>query len=326
MCVYGPVASNLSGRTLKVCPVPARTCTCSCVYCHHGATKKARGVRRDFQNRSVVLERILDVCGRSHPDFITFTGGGEPTLDLSLGWLIRETRRLAKVPVAAVTNGTLLYRQDVRQDLARADVVISSLDAGTEELFLDIKRPHGSLDFARVQGGLLRLKEELRGELWLDVMLVRRMNDGPEALKAIRTVIDQVEPDVVRVKVPFRPPAESRALPPSPEALAGAIRLLGPRARKFDAGEEPIECWESSSFNRVIGTICACRPIPLARAREIEGRLRSPGALQRMIEIGDLVPREWQGERFLYAGNEGTKKPPTTTRMGVRDVHHSARH
>jgi len=130
-------------------------------------------------------------------------------------------------------------------------------------------------------------------------MLVRDLNDGPDALAEIRRVIDRVGPDEVRVKVPFRPPAESWVLPPTPGDHAKAARMLGPTVRAFEPVEGWIEPCAFSDATRAIATIAACHPLRLSQARELERSLRSPGALLRMIEVGDLRLTEWQGGRFL---------------------------
>jgi len=166
MCVYGPVASNGLGRALKVCPVPAETCTGSCVYCHLGGPDRVMAQRRVFRERNALLQRITDVSRKAGTRYVTFTGGGEPTLERNLGWLVGETQSRAGVRVAVETKGMLLHRRDVRQDLAQADVVITSLDAGSEDRFLAINRPHGSLDFSRFLEGLLRFREEFAGSGW----------------------------------------------------------------------------------------------------------------------------------------------------------------
>ncbi len=326
MCVYGPVASMGLGRSLKVCPVPAETCTSSCIYCHLGLPDRVTVRRRAFHERNGLLQRILDVCRKARPDYVTFTGGGEPTLERNLGWLVRETRKRADVPVAVETKGTLLHRRDVRQDLAQADLVISSVDAGTEDLFLEINRPHVALDFVHVRDGLLQFRDDFNGNLWLDVMLVRDLNDGPDALAEIRKRLDQVGTGQVRVRVPFRPPAESSVRPPTREILARAVQILGVTARAFEPVFGRIEPCAFSEATRAISTIAACHPLRLSQAAELERDLRSPGALSRMIEVGDLLVTEWQGELFLrnrpgmpqHAAAKSMAKSGENDRRGAR--------
>ena len=183
------------------------------------------------------LKRVIDVeQSHSEIDFVTFVGEGEPTLCKSLGWLIRKTKELADVPIAVDTNGSLLYREDVRNDLLPADVVMPSLDAGTAETFRKINRPHRGLDFRTVVDGMARFRQEYDGELWMEIMLVKGLNDAEEELNAIKRRLEPIEPDRTYINVPIRPPAEPWAIPPDNGAIGLAHAILGD-VRVVDEGE-----------------------------------------------------------------------------------------
>ncbi|MCK4398815.1 MAG: radical SAM protein [Methanophagales archaeon] len=231
--VYGPVPSRRLGRSLGVSPIPFKTCNYSCVYCQLGRTTHMTNQREDFFPPEEVLNEIKRVIepevesNHSEIDFVTFVGEGEPTLCKSLGWLIRKTKEIADIPIAVDTNGSLLYRKDVRNDLSQADVVMPSLDAGTAETFRKINRPHRGIVFEAVVEGMEKFRQEYDGEIWVEVMLVKGLNDSEEELEAIKSRLEHIEPNRTYINVPIRPPAEPWAVPPDKESIALAHAILG---------------------------------------------------------------------------------------------------
>ena len=210
--VYGPVPSRRLGRSLGVGPIPFKTCDYSCVYCQLGRTTHMTNQRKDFFPPEELLNeirRVIEVeSSHREIDFVTFVGEGEPTLCKSLGWLIRKTKEIADIPIAVDTNGSLLYREDVRDDLSQADVVMPSLDAGTAETFRRINRPHRGIVFEAVVEGMEKFRQEYDGEMWVEVMLVKGLNDSEEELEAIKSRLSPLEPNRTYINVPIRPPAE----------------------------------------------------------------------------------------------------------------------
>ena len=229
--VYGPVPSRRLGRSLGVNPIPLKTCNYSCVYCQLGRATQMTNQRRDFFPPEEILNEIKRAIelhsGRGEIDFVTFIGEGEPTLCKSIGWLIRETKEIADMPIAVDTNGSLLYREDVRNDLSQADVVMPSLDAGTAETFRKINRPHRGIGFEAVVEGMEKFRQEYDGEIWLEVMLVKGINDSEKELEAIKSRLEKIGPDRIYINVPIRPPAESWAVPPDKDTIALAYTILG---------------------------------------------------------------------------------------------------
>ncbi len=231
--VYGPVPSRRLGRSLGVGSIPFKTCDYSCVYCQLGRTTHMPNQRKDFFPPEELLNEIKRAIepeaesSRSEIDFVTFVGEGEPTLCKSLGWLIRKTKEIADIPIAVDTNGSLLYREDVRNDLSEAEVVMPSLDAGTAETFRRINRPHRGIDFEVVVEGMEKFRQEYDGEMWVEVMLVKGLNDSEEELEAIKSRLSPLKPNRTYINVPIRPPAEPWAVPPDKESIALAHAILG---------------------------------------------------------------------------------------------------
>jgi len=232
--VYGPVPSRRLGRSLGIDPLPFKTCNQNCVYCQLGRTRPLTSRRCCHTSATQVVEevRLTLESGKAGPlDWLTFVGSGEPTLHGGLGTMIRAVRRFAPVPIAVITNGSLLCRPEVRKELNCADAVLTCLDAGTELLYRRIHRPHPELVFDQLLAGLLDFRRAFGGQLWIDVMLVKNVNDSDQAMEGIARVLARVMPDRIHVTVPTRPPAERWVEPASRERLLYARRLFGEIAR-----------------------------------------------------------------------------------------------
>jgi wyosine [tRNA(Phe)-imidazoG37] synthetase (radical SAM superfamily) len=174
-------------------------------------------------------------------DWITFVGSGETTLHAGIGWLIGEVKKITNIPVAVITNGSLLFISSVRDALAAADAVLPSLDAGTPELYKTINRPHPYITYERYIQGLITFREEFRGKFWLEVMLVQGLNDTREALEAIAGKMALIKPDKIHIGIPYRPPVEVWVQVPDESAIMRATSILGevaevvhPQEGRFD--------------------------------------------------------------------------------------------
>ena len=228
--VFGPVPSRRLGRSLGVDPVPLKTCDFNCVYCQLGRTWHLEKKRKAFFNVSDIVAEIatgLSCSGSDDVDWITFVGSGETTLFSRLGSLIQYVKALTDVPVAVITNGSLLNDPHVRKELSVADAVLPSLDAGAEILFRRMNRPHRDLSFDRQVAGLIEFRQVFNGILWVEVMLVGNLNDSSSNLRNIAAVLERVEPDGIHISVPTRPPAEPWVVPPTRESLERATSILG---------------------------------------------------------------------------------------------------
>lgn len=177
------------------------------------------------------MEEALSNHKPGEIDWVTVVGSGEPTLHIGLGWMIRRVKELTKLPVAVISNGSLLYLVEVRQELFAADAVMPSLDAGSAELYRQINRPHPETTFERLVKGLIAFQREYTGELWIEVMLVQGLNDSEEALRGIADVLRMIRPDEVHINRPTRPPAETWVRPPDDAGLKRALAILGDVAK-----------------------------------------------------------------------------------------------
>ncbi|MFH1596513.1 MAG: radical SAM protein [Pseudomonadota bacterium] len=227
--LFGPVPSRRLGLSLGVDLIPRKTCPYNCIYCEVGPTTRPSLKRFPYQAQAIIGE-LAEYLGRPdrQVDFITLTGSGEPTLNLDLGRIIGEIKSMTTTPVAVLTNGALLYLPEVRRELAAADVLLPSLDAAREETFQLINRPLAGFSLAQLLAGLTAFRREYRGQLWLEVLLLKGVNDAEAELTALRRVLAELAPDKVQLNTSVRPVVENWARAPSREEMEAAAAFLGP--------------------------------------------------------------------------------------------------
>jgi len=238
--IYGPIPSRRLGQSLGVDPIPLKTCNWNCVYCQLGRSVPLINERREYVPRAAImaeLETALTAHAPGEIDYISFVGSGEPTLHSGLGWLIRQTKAITDIPVAVITNGSTLYLPDVRAELCAADVLMPTLSAGSADLHMAIHRHHPALNFARHVDGIIALRAEYAGPLWIEVMLIHGMNDSQQALTDLAAMLAHVQPDEVHITLPTRPPSETWVEPPDHEGLMRATAILGDIAHVVQPGE-----------------------------------------------------------------------------------------
>ena len=246
--IFGPVPTRRLGQSLGIDPVPLKTCNWNCVYCQLGRSIPMVNERKEFYPADEILAEAKNALLSHQPgeiDWVTFVGSGETTLHANLGWLLREVKKITGLPVAVITNGSLLHLSEVRQELLAADAVLPSLDAGTPELYQHINRPYPGLSFESFLDGLISFSEEYQGNLWVEVMLVKDLNDTEDQLNKIASALQQIKPDEIHIMQPTRPPVETWVKPPSDDGLRRALDILGDTARvihpasgSYDLGEE----------------------------------------------------------------------------------------
>jgi wyosine [tRNA(Phe)-imidazoG37] synthetase (radical SAM superfamily) len=320
--VFGPVPSRRLGRSLGVDPVPLKTCNYSCVYCQLGRTRSLTHKRRAFFSVSEIMAEVattLDHSGSDSIDWITFVGSGETVLNSRLGSLIRFTKSISDLPVAVITNGSLLHLPEVREDLSAADAVLPSLDAGNDSLYASINRPHHDFSFAHNVDGLIQFRREFEGQLWVEVMLLGNVNDSPEALFEIAAILAKVEPDEIHISTPIRPPAEPWVELPSEESLERASSILGSVTRVLRPIEVEVETDVEEGLIDAILTVVSRHPmqeIEVVRSlsRWVPGRVLE--SLSALANSGDVRVIERHGKRFWCSAD--TEFPDEKTAFEVR--------
>ena len=209
--VYGPVPSRRLGRSLGIDPMPLKTCNYQCIYCQLGKTTNFTNERKNYFPKYDIIEEMKKAIRQNEGgfDYLTFVGSGEPTLYKDLKKLILAAKEFSNKPICVITNGGLLYDKEVRNDLLLADVVLPSLDAGDEKSFIKINRPHPSIKFESVIQGFIDFKKEFKSKFWIEIMLMKGINDSKDELLKIKEKIDLIQPDRIDINVPIRPPVEN---------------------------------------------------------------------------------------------------------------------
>ncbi len=227
--VFGPVPSRRLGRSLGVDVVPYKTCTYDCIYCQLGRTTCRTNERKEW----VLLEDVVSEVKSglsTRPDYITLSGSGEPTLFSRLGDLIDRIKGMTNVPIALLTNGSLLWQPEVRREVQDVDLLIPSLDAGDEAMFRRVNRPHEAVSFDRLIDGLMASREVCRGRYWLEVFLLADCTAIEAEVKKLAHYAGLIKPDRIQINTVTRPPAESFAAGVSRERLDELSRLFDPPA------------------------------------------------------------------------------------------------
>ena len=226
--LYGPVPSRRLGRSLGIDIIPPKICTLDCVYCQIGKTSQKSIDRKNYVPVEQILTELKEKLAQGlQADFITISGSGEPTLNIKLGQIIEEIKKITNIPVAILTNGTLLSRPDVRADCARADVVLPSLDAGDTETFEQINRPHKDISIEKLIDGLCKFREEFTGQIWLEVFFVEGVNTDTDQIAKIAEAIKRINPDKVQLNTAVRPTIEPSVKKVTAEKLQAIASQMG---------------------------------------------------------------------------------------------------
>ena len=229
--VYGPVPSRRLGRSLGVDLVPHKVCSYDCVYCQLGRTKKKTIERKAYVPMEAILNQVQEKLSEGiSADYITLAGSGEPTLNTEIGALIRELKKHSEIPVAVLTNSSLLGNGQVREALMGADAVLPSFDAHDQEGFETINRPHPAINFETMVDGLIAFRKEYPGEIWLEVFILEGINATEADALEFKYWIEKVNPQKVHVNTAVRPTAETYVRRVPVQEMAKLCSIIGGRA------------------------------------------------------------------------------------------------
>jgi wyosine [tRNA(Phe)-imidazoG37] synthetase (radical SAM superfamily) len=301
--LYGPVPSRRLGRSLGIDLIPRKICTYDCIYCQVGKTTEKTLVRKEYIAQEEVLEEVRAFLseGNTPIDHFSLSGSGEPTLHSQIGSVIKEIKGVSPIPVAVLTNGSLLYLEEVRDDLRQADILLPSLDAVSREVFLRINRPHKGISVERVIEGLVEFRKVYPGQIWLEILFCRGVNDGENELRQMKRVLERIRPDRIHINTVVRPPAESWAAPLDLEEMEKIQTFFGEKASiisEFD--RHPLSLSERDIKREILG-ILRRRPLSLTDLSkwmkisqdELDGHLRP------MVEEGKINVRSF-GDSVYY--------------------------
>jgi wyosine [tRNA(Phe)-imidazoG37] synthetase (radical SAM superfamily) len=273
--LFGPVPSRRLGMSLGVDLIPHKICTLNCVYCECGATTGLTHERKAYVPVEEVYSELKDFFKNNpDPDYLTFSGAGEPTLHSKLGEVIAFLKELRpSIPVAVLTNGTLFSDPEVRAELMQADLVLPSLDAATDLSLRRVNRPQRSLKAADYVNGLVHFSRQFNGEIWLEILILPGYNDGEENLKALKKAIGEIQPNRIQLNTLDRPGSIEGLLPARMTQLQEIATFFGhsqveiiapPQERKHERS------YRSDVESAIMETISR-RPCTLADLEKILG-------------------------------------------------------
>jgi wyosine [tRNA(Phe)-imidazoG37] synthetase (radical SAM superfamily) len=305
MKAYGPVPSRRLGQSLGINHVPPKVCTYSCVYCQLGRTDRMRCERRGFYPTMEIVRDVEEQVRKARErderiDYLTFVPDGEPTLDVNLGREIELLEPLG-IKMAVLSNASLMWMEEVREDLLGADWVSLKVDAVTDDVWHRVDRPHGKLDIDTVLEGMREFAGEFEGELSTETMLIRGLNDDGEEAGRIAAFLKELDPDKAYVAIPTRPPAEAWVEPADEEAVNRAYQI-------FDGGLRHVEYligYEGNAFaftGNVEEDLLSITSVHPMREEGVEGLLSRAGSdwgvVERLMEGEKLVELEHLGKKF----------------------------
>lgn len=219
--IFGPVISRRLGISLGIDLVPHKVCSLDCVYCECGQTTELTSERKEYVPFGEVISELDRYMAENpKPDYITFSGSGEPTLNSRIGEVVKHIKsKYPDISLALLTNGTLLSDPQVRKEILDCDLVLPSFDAATEKAFLKINRPSNQISLKDYLRGLVELRQEFKGKIWLEVFILPGYNDTEEDLSAMKEAIIRIKPDSVQLNTLDRPGAVEGLVPESREML-----------------------------------------------------------------------------------------------------------
>lgn len=303
--IFGPVPSRRLGRSLGINNIPPKACSYSCVYCQLGPTLATETVPRAFHAPEQLFEAVNRHLTRvrekgGQVDYLTFVPDGEPTLDAGLGETIARLRPLG-IPVAVISNASLVWRADVRAALAKADWVSLKVDAVDATLWHRINRPHSFLDHCAILDGMLAFAGDYHGNLVTESMLVAGLNDSAGAAGELADFLGKLAPDVAYLSVPTRPPAERSVYPPDEARLNLIYQTV---SRQVDR-VELLTGYEGNVFastGNLVDDLLSITSVHPMREDAVHELLSRAGAgwelVQGLLDQRRLVQTEYQGRKF----------------------------
>jgi len=303
---FGPVPSRRLGQSLGINNIPPKICSYACIYCQLGRTLTMQTERVDFYDPQRIFEEVqkkveeVTTAGES-VDYLSFVPDGEPTLDLNLGRTIDLIRPLG-IKIAVITNSSLIWREDVRDELARADWVSLKVDSVRGDVWRRIDRPHGKLSLTQILDGVFAFSESFAGRLVTETMLVEGVNESTELLEELASFLARLRPDTAYLAIPTRPPTETDVRAPDEAGITRAWSILSGVLDNV----EYLTGYEGNTFfsgGRVDNDLLAITSVHPMRADAVDALLARRGAdrsvVQRLVDAGELVEVEYGGQSFL---------------------------
>jgi wyosine [tRNA(Phe)-imidazoG37] synthetase (radical SAM superfamily) len=308
--IYGPVLSRRFGYSLGIDIIPYKTCSYDCIYCQLGKTT----------NKTVTRKRYIDInidgflkdlkgCIRSKKkiDYITFSGSGEPTLNIDIKTFIEKIKEMTGIPLVLLTNGSLFYKEEIINAIRGVDLIKVSLDASDESCLRRINNPHPGIDFLKVLNGLNLLLYGFTGRIWFEIMLIKGINDDIEQVYKLKKIIDHLDTirkgiEKIHLNTPVRPPGSEDVLPPEPARIYEIKKILGKKAEVIQDMETNERTDREVLLGEDVIELVKRRPVMV---KEISDSLRV--SISQVIKcVRELLSKKkikykfYKGNRYYY--------------------------
>ncbi len=303
--IYGPVPSRRLGRSLGINHIPPKICSYACNYCQLGNTVKMQITREPFYPPESIFHSVQDKVSRirrrdERIDYLALVPDGEPTLDSNLGEIISLLKTL-DIPVAVISNATLISNPEVRSELSLADWVSLKVDTVNEDLWRKIDRPYRKLNLPDILDGILTFRKDYKGFLATETMMVKGFNDTESSALETGRFLDRLQPDASFISIPTRPPADKNLRPAEAENLNRAYQIFSEHVKHVEllTGYEGNEFASTGDIRNDILSITAVHPMRQDAVDDLLAKSGSDwGPVDTMVEKGEILQLDFSGSRF----------------------------
>lgn len=311
---FGPIPSRRLGKSLGINNIPPKICTYSCPYCQVGDTIRKSMKRQSFYDPEEIDRQVSQKVkelreNKEKIDYLSFVPDGEPTLDINLG---REIELLSHlhIPVAVITNGSLLYNKDVQKDLMKADWVSVKIDAVSKKVWKEVNNPHYELNLDEIKNGIVEFSKKFSSFLNTETMLIAGVNDSRDELEKIASFIGKLGKLTAYISIPTRPPAFSWVKPAPEEKINAAFNIYSKKidSVKLIIGYEGNEFASSGDVRKDILSITAVHPIREEAVKKmLENSNEDWSLIEEMIEKKELIEASFEEHKFFMRALPGRK-------------------
>ncbi|MBN2519077.1 MAG: radical SAM protein [Bacteroidales bacterium] len=303
--VFGPVPSRRLGQSLGINNIPYKICTYSCIYCQVGKAIKMQINRQEFYKPEELVDEVKALLcniqdNYQYPDYITIVPDGEPTLDIHLGELIDELKTF-KIPIAVITNASIIHLPDVQKDLLKADFVSVKVDAVSLETWKKINKPHKRLNINDIKQGIQYFAKQYTGKLVTETMLVDGINDSYTEFEDIARFVETFNPNTAYISIPTRPPAFKGVLPADETAVTAAYTIFRQGIAKVEllTGYEGNAFSSTGNFREDILSITAVHPMREDAVLELMHKTgNQKNSLNALLEENLLEKLQYGGHSY----------------------------
>jgi wyosine [tRNA(Phe)-imidazoG37] synthetase (radical SAM superfamily) len=313
--IFGPIPSRRLGRSIGVNNIPHKVCSYSCAYCQVGKAIKMQIKRQEFYPPDLIVsqvkQKLESLSATDLPDYITLVPDGEPTLDNNLGELIRGLKRFG-LPVAVITNSSLLENKDVQADLSQADYISIKTDTTNPSVWKKINKPHKSLNLDSILKAILHFSAHYQGILVSETMLIKGINDSREYVEPVANFLREVKPDFAYIAIPTRPTAYKGTFPPDEAAVAVAYEIFNRHKLNTEllTGYEGNAFASSGNFEDDMLSITAVHPMRKDAMMELMSKSNATKAdLNKLIEEGHLRRVDYNDQEYFLRKFKNDQNP-----------------